>query len=108
MTTRTPPEFDTHTIRRAAVAFDVDPRSIRRELEVPGSVRGAAGHRARAAVTALRTGRLVVVDGERQPTPNDSLPKCSGNEGGSASRSEAEAGHEFVLGIVRKIARQAS
>lgn len=45
---------DTGTLRRLAVEYQVDPRSIRRELREPGSVRGMAGHRARAALAELR------------------------------------------------------
>jgi hypothetical protein len=50
------PNPDTATLRRLAVAHDVDPRSIVRELRQPGSVRGMAGARARAAVRELRRG----------------------------------------------------
>ena len=42
------------TVRRLAVAHGVDPRSILRELREPGSVRGAAGDRAREAVRKLQ------------------------------------------------------
>lgn len=45
---------DAATLRRLAVTHDVDPRSIVRELLKPGSVRGMAGTRARAAVRELR------------------------------------------------------
>lgn len=38
--------------RRLAVEHHVDPRSIRREAAQPGSVRGMAGERARAAARA--------------------------------------------------------
>jgi hypothetical protein len=41
-----------------AVEADVDPRSIRREFEKPGSVRGMAGHRIR---TVFRKHGLVGV-----------------------------------------------
>ncbi len=44
----------THELRRLAVAFDVDPRSIAKEQLQPGSVRGVAGERARAAIAELR------------------------------------------------------
>jgi hypothetical protein len=47
--------LDTATLRRLSVEYQVDPRSIRREHDCPGSVRGMAGHRARAAVAALQT-----------------------------------------------------
>jgi hypothetical protein len=48
---------DASTLRRLAVRHGVDPRSIQRELSAPGSVRGMAGERARAAVTELREAR---------------------------------------------------
>ncbi len=50
------PRPDAATLRRLAVTHDVDPRSIVRELREPGSVRGMAGARARAAVHELRRG----------------------------------------------------
>jgi carbamoylphosphate synthase small subunit len=48
------PRPDAATLRRLAVAHDVDPRSIVRELREPGSVRGMAGARARVAARELR------------------------------------------------------
>ena len=45
--------IDTATIRRLAVTYSVDPRSIRREMREPGSVRGMAGHRVREALASL-------------------------------------------------------
>lgn len=48
---------DTASLRRLAVEFGVDPRSILRELREPGSVKGMAGERARAAATAWKHGR---------------------------------------------------
>lgn len=45
---------DAATVRRLAVAHDIDPRSILRELREPGSVRGMAGERAREAVRELQ------------------------------------------------------
>ena len=60
--TSTPPPSlarpDAATLRRLAVAHDVDPRSIVRELREPGSVRGMAGARARAAASELRREEL--------------------------------------------------
>jgi len=41
---------DPQAVRRVAVSAIVDPRSVRRELEQPGSVRGMAGHRIRRAI----------------------------------------------------------
>lgn len=45
---------DAATLRRLAVAHDIDPRSILRELREPGSVRGMAGDRAREAIRELQ------------------------------------------------------
>ena len=45
--------LDTPTLRELSVRFQVDPRSIKREREEPGSVRGMAGHRARAALASI-------------------------------------------------------
>jgi hypothetical protein len=44
-----PPRPDTATLRRLAVRHSVDPRTILRELDEPGSVGGMAGERARRA-----------------------------------------------------------
>jgi hypothetical protein len=52
-----PPPLDTPTIRELAVEFQVDPRSIKRERDNPGSVRGMAGHRARRALASLGSER---------------------------------------------------
>jgi hypothetical protein len=41
---------DAATIRRISVAASADPRSVRKEMEEPGSVRGLPGHRIRAAL----------------------------------------------------------
>lgn len=38
---------DEATSRRIAVEADADPRSVKRELMQPGSVRGMSGHRIR-------------------------------------------------------------
>lgn len=43
-------QVDTATARHLAVEADADPRSVRRELRAPGSVRGMAGHRIRAVL----------------------------------------------------------
>ena len=40
-------EPDTATVRGLAVEADADPRSVRKEIRAPGSVRGLAGHRIR-------------------------------------------------------------
>ena len=55
-TSRIPPSGrpDAATLRRLSVAYEVDPRSIVRELHETGSVRGMAGQRARRAVRELR------------------------------------------------------
>jgi hypothetical protein len=45
--------IDTATLRHLAVTFQVDPRSIKRERDAPGCVRGMAGHRARAALATI-------------------------------------------------------
>jgi hypothetical protein len=45
---------DANTLRRLAVKYGVDPRSIRREWDEARSVRGMAGERARDAVAELR------------------------------------------------------
>lgn len=42
--------LDTATLRALAVKHLVDPRSIAKEYEEPGSVKGMAGARARAAL----------------------------------------------------------
>lgn len=42
--------IDAATLRRLSVAAEVDPRSIRKELKQPGSVRGLPGHRIRAVL----------------------------------------------------------
>jgi hypothetical protein len=44
---------DAATLRRLAVTYEVDPRSIVKEIRLPGSVRGMSGERARRAVRAL-------------------------------------------------------
>jgi hypothetical protein len=40
--------LDTPTLRELSVRFQVDPRSIKRERDAPGSVKGMAGQRVRA------------------------------------------------------------
>jgi hypothetical protein len=45
------------TLRKLAVSYDLDPRSIVRELRKPGSVRGMAGERARRAVREFASSR---------------------------------------------------
>jgi len=45
---------DAATLRKLAVVHLVDPRTICRELNAPGSVKGMTGDRARAAVAELR------------------------------------------------------
>lgn len=52
-----PTHPSTCELRRLAVAHDVDPRSIVRELREPWSVRGMAGERARAAVVDWKSAR---------------------------------------------------
>jgi hypothetical protein len=47
-------EPDAATIREISVAASADPRSVRKELENPGSVRGLPGHRIRAVLEAER------------------------------------------------------
>ena len=49
--------LDTPTLRELSVRFQVDPRSIKRERDQPGSVRGMAGRRARAALAAAGANR---------------------------------------------------
>ncbi|HEX4474063.1 MAG TPA: hypothetical protein VH142_03230 [Polyangiaceae bacterium] len=44
------PNIDTLTIRSIGVDADADVRSVQKELERPGSVRGRAGERIRAAL----------------------------------------------------------
>lgn len=44
------PIVDSLTIRTIGVEADADVRSVRRELHQPGSVRGRAGERVRAAL----------------------------------------------------------
>lgn len=41
---------DAATIRKISVAASADPRSVRKELDQPGSVRGLPGHRIRAVL----------------------------------------------------------
>ena len=53
-------------LRRLAVTYDLDPRSIVREFREPGSVRGMAGERARRALREY----LASSEGKR-PTHRD-------------------------------------
>ena len=46
-------KLDTSQLRKLSVEFHVDPRSIQKEQSQPGSVRGDAGHRVRAALQAF-------------------------------------------------------
>lgn len=46
---------DPQNVRRIAVAAIADPRTVRRELEHPGTVRGMAGHRIRRALAEIDT-----------------------------------------------------
>lgn len=69
---------DAASVRRLAVTADADPRTVLRELRKPGSVRGMAGQRIRAALQAFSTSSPV--SGERP------LPKSS------ESTREARAG----------------
>ena len=46
--------FSRAALLAAAGKFQVDPRSIEKEAEQPGSVKGMAGDRARAALRELR------------------------------------------------------
>lgn len=64
------PPIGSAVLRRYAVRFSIDPRTIRRELHAPGSVGGMAGERARAAVAALRaeTIRVAGVPTNARPT----------------------------------------
>lgn len=41
---------DAATIRKISVAASADPRSVRKEMDKPGSVRGLPGHRIREAL----------------------------------------------------------
>jgi hypothetical protein len=59
-------EPDTFTLRRLSVEFDLDPRTIKKELRAPGSVAGSAGRRARAAIARWRTDE--VTSDEQQPS----------------------------------------
>jgi hypothetical protein len=45
-------QTDAATIRKLAVLAEADPRSVRKELGTPGSVRGLPGHRIRAVLDA--------------------------------------------------------
>lgn len=45
-----PMSASSHTLRRIAVEANADPRSVRKELLCPGSVRGMAGQRIREAL----------------------------------------------------------
>jgi hypothetical protein len=45
-----PPITDSLTVRAIGVDADADVRSVKRELSAPGSVRGRAGERIRAAL----------------------------------------------------------
>jgi hypothetical protein len=63
---------DASLLRRLAVEHSVDPRTIVRELDQPGSVRGLAGERARRAVAELRrVGLSEVQAGVGQAMPED-------------------------------------
>lgn len=55
--------------RRIAVAADADPRSVVKEHLAPGSVRGAAGERIRAALAAegLIEARVATPPAPRSP-----------------------------------------
>lgn len=48
--------MDTATIRRLAVEAECDPRSLLREVNEPGSVRGLPGHRIRAVLAKHKAG----------------------------------------------------
>ena len=52
MKSRRPIPIDAATIRKLAVLAEADPRSVRKELDTPGSVRGLPGHRIRAVLEA--------------------------------------------------------
>jgi hypothetical protein len=56
MKSRRPIQTDAATIRKLAVLAEADPRSVRKELDTPGSVRGLPGHRIRAVLAAERAG----------------------------------------------------
>lgn len=45
-------QLPTHVIRRLAVLSDSDPRTVRKEIRQPGSVRGATGDRVRRVIAA--------------------------------------------------------
>lgn len=45
--------MDWPTLRRLAVKYQLDPRTIRKEEREPNSVKGMAGSRARAAVAEV-------------------------------------------------------
>jgi hypothetical protein len=45
--------MDLYALRKLALDYQVDPRSIKKEQAQPGSVRGMAGHRARAALASV-------------------------------------------------------
>jgi hypothetical protein len=47
------PRMSGHDVRTVAVITETDPRSVRKELREPGSVRGVSGRRIRRALVEL-------------------------------------------------------